>query len=316
MTDKPGRLEGDRESPPSLRAALHHAKLEGPAQAQLEESWAAIQMRLVEPERLIDVGAKTPTPLNEALSRLALEEPSVEHLAAIRRKLIDTLNPPAVSPSRRLGRRRARSRFIGFTLAALASSAAAATIFVIVDGASTPEPSHEPKAVAPVSSPLSGPPARRSPRDAGTHRDGGEGPRGTAPSKSVPRPEPAAQPKLDVRGSSNPPQKHGLGRAPAMDPLAELQLIRQAQELRHTDPARVVSLTREHRLQHPSGVMAQERDVLLIEAYMDLGDAQAAAREAERFRRLYPSSVHLRRIDSILSPRRPLTGGPGKAPIP
>lgn len=57
-----------------------------------------------------------------------------------------------------------------------------------------------------------------------------------------------------------------------------------------------LSLTREHRSLYPSGLMREERDVLEVEALVQLGRAAEAQRRASAFEQTYPASPYLERI--------------------
>jgi hypothetical protein len=78
----------------------------------------------------------------------------------------------------------------------------------------------------------------------------------------------------------------------------ELELIQEAQAA--AEPARALAVLRTHERHYPGGMLAQERDVLVIRALLALdrrADAEArAARMAER----YPGSAHLRRVRVLL----------------
>jgi hypothetical protein len=59
-------------------------------------------------------------------------------------------------------------------------------------------------------------------------------------------------------------------------------------------------LCSEHAKHHPRGALSQERDVLIIEALVGLGRTVEASARAEQFRRAYPGSSHLRRIELLV----------------
>jgi hypothetical protein len=78
---------------------------------------------------------------------------------------------------------------------------------------------------------------------------------------------------------------------------SEAQLLKQAQSALKDDPARALALTRVHKQRFPSGALAQEREVIAIEAMRRLGRSSDAARRVQEFRRENPDSAHLPRID-------------------
>jgi Tfp pilus assembly protein PilF len=68
-------------------------------------------------------------------------------------------------------------------------------------------------------------------------------------------------------------------------------------------PERALTLANEHASSYPRGTFAQERDMLRIEALTRLGERESAARYARAFRKQYPDSAHLQRLDALLQPQ-------------
>ncbi len=87
--------------------------------------------------------------------------------------------------------------------------------------------------------------------------------------------------------------------APA-DPEGEVKLLASAQDALRSDPARALALCNEHARKYPGGNVAQEREVIAIEALMKMGNRPAAKARADRFNAAYPGSSHARRIARIL----------------
>ncbi len=87
-------------------------------------------------------------------------------------------------------------------------------------------------------------------------------------------------------------------RAPATAP-DEAQLLRAAQAALKTDPARALALTQEHKRRFPHGVLAQEREVIAIEALSKV-DQAAAKKRAEQFRQEYPGSAHESKVGAAV----------------
>ncbi len=54
-----------------------------------------------------------------------------------------------------------------------------------------------------------------------------------------------------------------------------------------------------HERQYPRGVLAEERDVLIIEAYLRSGNAAVARRRIERYRADHPKGVLRARVDEL-----------------
>lgn len=80
----------------------------------------------------------------------------------------------------------------------------------------------------------------------------------------------------------------------------ELLLISMAQGALRSDPSRALEVAAEHRAQFPSGQLAQEREVVAIEALVALGRREEAAARAEAFRAKWPGSAHVRRIEEVV----------------
>ena len=86
----------------------------------------------------------------------------------------------------------------------------------------------------------------------------------------------------------------------ADDPDAEVKLLQGAQGSLASDPAQTLALCAEHARRFPNGLMAQEREVLAIEALAQTGRMDEARARADRFAVAYPSSTHLRRIRAVV----------------
>lgn len=118
-----------------------------------------------------------------------------------------------------------------------------------------------------------------------------------SPSSTAARPlEPARSRRAETSGDeaiSAPPAAQGWG--------SELELLSQAQRALKTDATRALSLSREHQRAYPSGVFAEERDALMIDALARLGHASQARTLAARFFERYPRSSHQTRITTILN---------------
>jgi hypothetical protein len=88
--------------------------------------------------------------------------------------------------------------------------------------------------------------------------------------------------------------------APVDDSEADVTLVQSAHAALASDPARTLALCAEHARRFPNGLMAQEREVLAIEALVKTGRMSDARARADRFAASYPSSTHLRRIHAVL----------------
>lgn len=74
--------------------------------------------------------------------------------------------------------------------------------------------------------------------------------------------------------------------------LEEHRLLGAARKALAADPARTLALAGEHARRFPRGVLAQEREVLIIQALEQLGRHADAARRADEFSEQYPGSPH------------------------
>jgi len=84
------------------------------------------------------------------------------------------------------------------------------------------------------------------------------------------------------------------------DAEEELRLLREAQDALEGRPRRALAVAGEHARRFPRGMLAQEREVIAIDALVRLGrNAQARAR-AERFRRRNPESALNERITTLV----------------
>ncbi|WP_394845988.1 hypothetical protein LZC95_00810 [Pendulispora brunnea] len=118
-------------------------------------------------------------------------------------------------------------------------------------------------------------------------------PRESAPSQ----PEVAVLPKAPDKVVSAPK----TSRAKEAPVESEVELLRRAQDQLQADPKRALGLCEVHKEQYPNGDLAQEREVLAIDALLRLHRRSDAEARAERFDRAYPTSAHRRRIDTLLT---------------
>ena len=87
---------------------------------------------------------------------------------------------------------------------------------------------------------------------------------------------------------------------PAESERAEVALLDAAQRSLASNPAETLRRCDEHARTFANGTLVQEREVLAIDALLRLGRRADAEARAARFRRAYPRSGHLRRIDALL----------------
>lgn len=90
---------------------------------------------------------------------------------------------------------------------------------------------------------------------------------------------------------------------PPAEPVPEIELLRRAQDALTASPADALRAAEDHARAYPRGMLAQEREVIAIDALVRLGRRSEAEARAARFRERWPTSAQVRRIDTLVSPR-------------
>lgn len=88
----------------------------------------------------------------------------------------------------------------------------------------------------------------------------------------------------------------------------EVSLLEEAQAASRSDPQRALDLTNRDVLRFPNGVLAQEREVIAIDALTRLGRMDDARARARQFFQSFPGSAHGPRVAALV-------GLPGVSPI-
>lgn len=124
------------------------------------------------------------------------------------------------------------------------------------------------------------------------------------------RAEPTEEPRVVAPGASalpaeaqsaepepvpEPPQKASKAAVPS-----EASILERARRSLGTNPAAALGATREHKRLYPNGVLAQEREVIAIEALKRLKRESEAKSRADAFETEHPESAHQRKVESIL----------------
>ena len=91
---------------------------------------------------------------------------------------------------------------------------------------------------------------------------------------------------------------------PATPARPEIDILTGAQDALASDPSRALALAAEHARGHPNGMLAQEREVLAIDALLRLGRRDEAEERADAFNARWPRSAQTRRIATLLAPSR------------
>lgn len=80
----------------------------------------------------------------------------------------------------------------------------------------------------------------------------------------------------------------------------EVQLVQRAQSALKSHPAEALGLADAHARRFSNGLLAQEREVIAIDALTRLGRLESAKARARRFKERHPSSTHLGRIEVLI----------------
>lgn len=180
-----------------------------------------------------------------------------------------------------------------------------------------PAPSVPPSAAPPESQPLGIAPETDKPRRvaASSGQSGGSqksrAARSSTPAQSS-TPVNGAEPR--VNSPSQPAVAPALEPSPAEEPAAkkdpirpeepaepqrtEVQLLYEARKSMSGQPLAALKLLNEHAARFPRGMLAPEREVLVIEALRSVGRTSEATERLQQFRARYPKSLHLRRLET------------------
>ncbi|MEZ4221188.1 MAG: hypothetical protein R3B13_09670 [Polyangiaceae bacterium] len=138
----------------------------------------------------------------------------------------------------------------------------------------------------------------------------------SAPAGELVAPRPSAEgaaevtapPSAEVAVSSGeaPPIAHSAtrGSAPGSSEAAatkpsESSLLDAARRALSSNPAQALALTRRHQQLYPQGVLAQEREVIAMEALKRQGNEAAVRQRAAAFERSFPASPHKKKIGEL-----------------
>lgn len=245
-----------------------------------------------DPSRLVS-SDDVPASLRDALRDAGADGPSPGEVRAITAGLGAALGPGAGGPSG------AASVGGGVGAGKLAAIVGAAALIAggLVWSAKTTSPPVPPPESMEVSAPAS------------------PTPKATETAEATPLPPPV-QPEAEqneappeesvISAPVSPPQRatHGEDKAKAPPPAAsntvakpsEAALLDAARRALTQDPKRTLAYAEQHRSLYPRGMLAQEREVLVVEALRRLGRYDDAKKRDEDFRSRYPSSMHGRDI--------------------
>jgi hypothetical protein len=244
-----------------------------------------------DPPLLRALGQELPGELSRALESSPAEEADPRELARLRENVLHALSRverPMARPHLRV-RSRALSLALTFALGAGAGTVVS-TGLVYWHRAAAPGRAPNHQEFSPEQSarpPHSAEPARPRPEAARSSEP-------AVPEPTAPRPE---APTGSRRSPSTPPETQGA-------PADELAILARAQAALTNSPKAALALVAEHeRTFAGSGLLAQEREVIAIDALLRLGRTTEAESRARRFHRRFPGSAHGRRVDVLFEVR-------------
>jgi len=255
-----------------------------------------------DPPRLRSLAAQLPRTLANALESVPDEEVTAEQLDTLAAR-VRTAIASSERPAGRAVVRRKRAA-LGSSFALVMTFALGAGAGVVVSaGWFLAQRRHD----AELTRPAAGTAGTRPPV---VRRDG---PRASSrPAAVVDLPAvtpPAPAPPSMVAPPREPARPRGSSSA-APDSLAlasssdagldELGLLARAQAALGTDPGHALALSGDHERIFTRGALAQEREVIVIDALLRLGRTAEASARAARFHQQFPGSVHGRRVDVLL----------------
>jgi hypothetical protein len=226
-----------------------------------------------DPIRFRDPLSDAPPELKSLLARAHDDLPTQAELARLAARAAPLFAAPvavsALGLSAKLG------------LVAIGLSGAALIAVGVAHDPEAPSPTNRPAEqaqVAPAAQPES-PPARAVPA-----------PVAPQPSLLVPEPEKAV-PSADTAKRAEKPSAKAGG-------PSEAELLERARRLVGSNPAGALELAQQHRARFAGGVLAQEREVIAIDALRRLGRVKEAEARAQAFERAFPNSAHRRKLES------------------
>jgi hypothetical protein len=230
-----------------------------------------------DPGRLSD--ATPPSPLGQLLSSAERDLPSEQELAQLAARLGGVLDaapvPAAAAPGSSL----------------LVKAGVAVGVAGLVIGGLWL--SHRPRLAAPASTRAPSSSLSLAAPRAVDQAPTAPAPTSVASTPNAPSSEPAPKPAA-LRKSLAEPVKSAAASA---DGLSEPALLEQARRALTNSPATALALTNQHAARFPRGVLAQEREVIAIEALRRLGRSAEADRRAAAFGQAFPGSAHQRMVE-------------------
>ena len=121
------------------------------------------------------------------------------------------------------------------------------------------------------------------------------------PAAATPTITPSELPSAPAIAAPVPVKPARSAPAAAAADVDEIALLARAHDALRSDPARSLTLCREHETRFAAGHFAQEREAVAIEALVYLGRKGEATRRWTEFQRRYPSSSHRVHLESLFA---------------
>lgn len=241
-----------------------------------------------DPPRLRLSKTETPSVLRDALASARLDRPSDVQLDRLATRLGATLSVP-VPTTAGTSATYWKGLLAKLGLSVLVGAAGVAGWMAWRGDAREAERVSPPAVVATsvaAATSITSPPVDRAPPAKGS----ADAPNPTAAAPSTP--------SIPFR-PSKPAPASSSGTTP-IDSPNELELLDAAHAALAVDPSLALKLAARHASDFPSGVLVEEREVIIIQALLSLRRHSDAARRADAFRRRFPSSAFLPRLDGLL----------------
>jgi hypothetical protein len=235
-----------------------------------------------DPVRLRDPGSGAPDELRRLFAAGAEDLPTAAELGRLATRLGPVFEPPPSSSPITLAT-------AGKVAAVSTAVVGAAVFFALNFGPHGSRPPDAPERWVP---PESAPP-ESSPRPTTSGKGAANSAAPESGSAAPAPPSEAAEPSSTAAASAT---AHAGSVNPR--PESEAELLERARGSLAGNPARALALTEQDRARFPSGVLAQEREVIAIEALKRLGRTDEAARRAADFERRYPGSAYRKKLDT------------------
>lgn len=129
-------------------------------------------------------------------------------------------------------------------------------------------------------------------------------PASVAPSSAESAPEPIPAPKASSPETSEPSLRARASGKPDAPPEELRLLVRARRADARGDYLAVLAIAAEHERRHPTGRLSEEREALRIKALVGVKRGSEARQAAGKFRRQFPRSVLLHKIDDMLASLR------------